>query len=466
MADRKLFAGPQLRRLRRARGLTQVALAESLEISASYLNLIERNQRPVTASILMRLAAVWDVDLRDLSADRTESGGADGLRRRLAHPLFADLAVDRNEVDEVMAAAPGFGDAFARLFDRWAAGGGTPDAAPPALTPMALVDAAIARWRGHFPDLDAQAEGLADELRLATGDLQAAIIERLRVRHGLAVRILPVSVMPEQLRRLDLHARQLHLSELLEPASRTFEAAVQLGLMEAKAEIDAVVAGADLVDRAADRLLRRHLAAYFAAALIMPYARFHRACEALGYDVALLQRRFATGLEQVAHRLTTLQRVGLRGLPFFMLRIDRAARVSKRFPGASDAPLAAEGGGCALWAIHAAFDRPATPIDQLVETEDGRRWFTIAAAIPPRAVPVGAIRAEHVVVLGVAAEHEAQLAYRRGRDRMADAAMPIGLDCPRCVRPACPQRATPPAGRRLDIDERARPAAPFPFTAD
>ncbi|MEL4403164.1 ImmA/IrrE family metallo-endopeptidase, partial [Shewanella algae] len=77
-------------------------------------------------------------------------------------------------------------------------------------------------------------------------------------------------------------------------------------------------------DRTAERLFRRHLASYFAAAVMMPYARFLRACEATGYDIELLQRRFGAGFEQVAHRLTTLQRVGARGLPFFMVRIDRA----------------------------------------------------------------------------------------------------------------------------------------------
>ena len=66
MAEQKLFAGHAVRRIRRANGLTQVAMAEALEISASYLNLMERNQRPLTAATMLRLAQRFDFDARTL----------------------------------------------------------------------------------------------------------------------------------------------------------------------------------------------------------------------------------------------------------------------------------------------------------------------------------------------------------------------------------------------------------------
>ena len=90
--------------------------------------------------------------------------------------------------------------------------------------------------------LSGRAEALADDLRLVPGGLNGALSERLRARHGLTVRILPLDVMPDHLRRLDYHGRQLQLSELLDEPSRTFAAAYQLGLAEAKAEIEALVA--------------------------------------------------------------------------------------------------------------------------------------------------------------------------------------------------------------------------------
>lgn len=457
----KLIAGHQVRKVRRQAQMSQAAMAEQLGISASYLNLIERNQRPLTAPLLVRLTELFDFDPRTLTA-AAPGGGADAIRRRLADPLFADLEIDRTELEEWIAAAPGGAEAFARAFDLL---GGSGAAIAAADDPIAAARSEIERWRNHFPDLDAAAEALADELRLSSGDLYSAIAERLRVKHNLTLRILPADVLPDVLRRLDLHARQLQLSEMLDPASRTFQAAFQLGAIEARAEIEALVRGAGLTDRAAERLYRRHLTSYFAAAVMMPYARFLRACESTGYDLELLQRRFGAGYEQVAHRLTTLQRVGARGLPFFMIRIDRAGQVSKRYAGASGARLVEADSRCPLWRLHHAFDRPGQIVRDLVELEDEERWFTLARTVQPHSRRAGEVGAEFVVGLGIAAVMASPLAHARGLD-LKGPATPIGLGCRRCTRPQCPQRSAPPAGRALLFNERERGLSPFGFAGE
>lgn len=462
MAEGKIFAGHAVRRLRRGAGLTQIAMADALEVSPSYLNLIERNQRPLTAALMLRLADRFDMDPRTLAAGEP-GGGADAMRRRLADPLFADLEIDRAELAEWLAAAPGGAEAFARAFDRMAAGGGDLTEAG---DPVAPVRREIERWRNHFPDLDAQAEALADELRVAGGDLYGVVSERLRARHALAVRILPVEVMPEMLRRLDLHARQLQLSETLDPASRTFAVAFQLAQIEAKSEIDALVRGAGFAERAQERLYRRHLTGYFAAALMMPYARFLRACEGTGYDVELLQRRFGAGFEQVAHRLTTLQRVGARGLPFFMLRIDRAGQASKRYAGASAAPLVESERFCPLWGLLHAFDRPGKLVRDLVALEDGGRWFTLARTVQPHGRRYGGVGAEFAIGLGLDAALATPLAAAAGIDLRDGPATPVGLGCRTCARPACPQRSAPPAGRAMIVNDRGGGVSPFGFAGD
>ena len=462
MAEQKIFAGRAVRRVRRQAGLTQAAMAERLAISASYLNLVERNQRPLTATLILRLVERFDFDARSLSAAEP-GGGADAIRRRLADPLFADLEIDRSELEEWLAAAPGGVEAFARAFDRAGQGEGVGSAGE--TDPIAPVRREIERWRGHFADLDAAAEALADELRLGAGDLFGAMAERLRVKHQLSLRILPVEVMPDRLRRLDLHARQLQLSETLDAASRSFAVASQLGQIEARAEIDALVRGAAFEERIAERLYRRHLASYFAAAVMMPYARFLRACESTGYDIELLQRRFGAGYEQVAHRLTTLQRVGARGLPFFMLRVDRAGQVSKRFAGASGSPLVEGPGVCPLWDVFAAFARPTEPLAQLVGLEDGGRWFTLVRGVNPASGWGEGVRARFAVALGLAADVAGSLAAARGID-LKGRAMPIGLGCRACTRADCPQRSAPPAGRALVVNDREAGLSPIGFVGD
>ena len=448
-----------MRRLRRASGLTQAGLAQALDVSPSYLNLIEANQRPLSAALMLRLAERFDFDPRSL-AGTVPGDGAEALRRRLADPMFADLNIDRAQLEDWIASAPDASEAFARLFDR-----GVSSGVPLQNDMIAATRREIERWRNHFADLDRAAETLADELRLGSTALYAAMYERLRVRHRLSIRILPVDVMPDSLRRLDLHARQLQLSELLDPASRTFAAAYQLAQLEAKDEIDALVRGGDFAERASERLFRRHLTSYFAAALMMPYARFLRACESTGYDVELLQRRFGAGFEQVVHRLTTLQRVGARGLPFFMLRIDRAGQASKRHSGASNSPLVESEGRCPLWRVHEAFSTPGRLITQLVVLEDDSRWFSLARTVQPQGGRAGGIRAEFAIGLGLSAELASPLASARGIDLRRGEATPIGLGCSACTRPDCPQRSAPPAGRALVFNERERGLTPFAFTA-
>src|SRR3954466_7202386 len=111
--DRKLFLGARLKRMRRALGLTQTRMAEDLGVSPSYLNLLERNQRPVTAQVLLRLAEAYDLDLKNLSSD-PESASATGVRGGVPDQIFRDLTVARHEIGEVADTAPGVSEAIVR----------------------------------------------------------------------------------------------------------------------------------------------------------------------------------------------------------------------------------------------------------------------------------------------------------------------------------------------------------------
>ena len=453
MAEAGLFAGAALRRLRKREGLTQSAMAARLAISPSYLNLIERNQRPLSARVVLQVAEQFDFDPRSLREDEA-IGGVDGLARRMADERFADLGIDRDELAEFLSAAPQAAAAFARLFDN----------AVPAERRDDPTDAArreIERWRNHFADLDSAAEALADELRLSRGDTYTALADRLRERHQLAIRILPREVLPDALRRLDLHARQLQLNEMLDPASRTFQAALQIAALEFRTDIANLAAGPQFADPAARALFERHLTAYVAAALIMPYGRFLRACEATGYDFDVLTRRFGVGFEQLAHRLTTLQRVGQRGLPFFMARLDRAGQYSKRYAGASGATLLESPDSCPLWHAHRAFERPGELLVQAV-LQDGAgaapaHWLTMARTVQGRG------GARFVVALGIEARLAGDLAAARGISLRPEDATAIGLGCARCHVPGCVQRSLPPRGAALQFSALEQGVTPFRF---
>jgi len=431
MAETNILAGPALRRLRKREGLTQAAMAAMLGISPSYLNLIERNQRPLSARVLVQVIERFDFDPRSLREDEA-IGGIDGLARRLADRRFADLGIDREEMQEFLAAAPQIAAAFVRLYD-------SSGAQPQAQEDSAVaVRRAVERWQNHFADLDHAAEALADELRLSRGEISAALSERLRERHQLQVRILPAEVMPGQARRLDLHARQLQLSEMLPGAARRFQIARQVGALEMREEIDTLVAGSGLAAGEARNAFREHVTDYLAGALLLPYRRFLRACEATGYDLFVLQRRFAVSFDQVAQRLTTLGRVGERGLPFFMAVIDRAGQVVSYTAGGSGALGVLEAARAPAFISYSAFERPGTLLTQAVTFGEGeaaaRHWFIITRTVDGDGVTCAARRA---VVLGIEARFAGELAHARGVSLDRLDAVPLGTPCGRCGRREC-----------------------------
>lgn len=457
MAEGPLFAGPAMRRLRKREGLTQAAMAARLSISPSYLNLIERNQRPLTARVLVQLVDRFDFDSTALRENEA-IGGIDGLARRLSDERFSDLGIDRDEVAEFLAAAPQAAAAFARLFDN--AG----DEREQSDEPLQASRREIERWRNHFADLDSAAESLADELRLSRADIGSALAERLRDKHQLSLRILPQDVMMKAVRRLDLHARQLQLSEMLDPPARNFQVAMQLAQLEQREAIENLAAAGQFNDDAARQLFRRHLVSYFAAALIMPYSRFLRACEATGYDLQILMRRFGVSLEQLAHRLTTLQRVGQRGLPFFMARIDRAGQFSKRFTGASGVTLLEGSATCPLWIPHSAFERAGQYCRQVVHLPEAgaapATWLTIARTVEGSFFD-GVTR--FAIVLGLEGRLAGNLALSRDLSLIEEDAQIIGPGCAACHVQDCRQRSLPPRGAKLYFEQLSHTDAPFQF---
>lgn len=465
MAERKLYLGGRLRRLRREIGLNQSAMAAEIGVSPSYLNHIERNQRPVTAGVLLRLAEAYDVDLKAFAAEGADGTGPEQLAEIFADPVFADLGIPRYELLELADNAPAAADAVARLYAAFAelrrrpAAEGEKEA--PALTPETWVRDFIQAQRNHFPYLEEAAETLAGALGDPLG-LAEPLRRRLKEGFGVEPRVVPPELLDGASQHYDLHRKRLMLSALLRPESRTFALAYQVGLMEFRPLLQRMLDSATAPDPPTRRLLHMSLANYAAGAIMMPYAPFLAAAERHRYDIDRLCGEFGASVEQVAHRLTTLGRTGARGIPFFMLRVDAAGNVSKRFAGEAF-PFSRFGGTCPRWNLHAAFQTPGRIVTQLVETPDGQRFFTIARTVE-RAVRLDPREDSSLAVgLGCDARHAPRLAYADGYDLKNPYVTPIGPACPICPRARCPQRAAAPAGRTLTVTETRKTISPFPF---
>lgn len=471
-ADRKLFLGARLKRLRRDLSLTQTAMAADLGVSPSYLNHIERNQRPVSAQLLLRLADTYDVDLRTLN----QGSAADEARLTeiLADPLFKGLSAPRHELVQLLEEAPGVADAFLRLYQAFDDGRAKARAA--AENGEGLIETSPAEWvreyiqsRGnHFAELDQMGEALADALAAdapAHGDgFEPAARQRLAAKHALGVRTLPADVMVEWTRRYDLHRRRLLLSETLGPSSRAFAIAYQLALVEHGPALHAMAEASGAPDAATRSLLKVALTNTLAAAILMPYAAFQRTAEDTGYDLARLQARFGVSYEQAAHRLTTLSRPTARGVPFFLMRVDQAGNISKRY-AAGAFPFSRFGGACPRWRLHSAFRTPGRIITQIIETPDGGRWFTFARTVERQGQDGFGESHDLAVGLGCELRHAHRLAYAHGLDLDRPDVTPIGPSCRLCHRHPCAERAAAPIDRPLAVDDWSKSVSPYPFGA-
>ena len=371
----KLLIGPKLRRFRNSLGLTQARMAEDLRISASYLNLIERNQRAMSAKVLLRMASTYDFDISEFS-DAGDAQLVASTYEALRASRFNDMPVSKNEVEDVVGISPN----LARAFQSLLSDAPTPNASSDqtAIRALDIVRDFIQDNVNFFPDIDSAAAKLTEELGLSKTQPRAALTERLKSKHDISVRIVPTDIMPNMLRWFDRHNQRINLSELLSQSGRRFQLAFQIGMLEQRNLIDARLDRAKIDGREARGLARTSLANYFAAAVLMPYARFLREAEKSRYDVELLSHRFGTSFEQTAHRLTTLNDPAARGIPFFFLRIDIAGNVSKRFSAGKFA-FANQGGACPIWNIHETSQTPGAFT---------RKWCNCPRAALKRARPI------------------------------------------------------------------------------
>lgn len=468
---RKTFLGVKLKTLREQRGQTQAALAQALKLSPSYVNQLENNERPLSVAVLLRLQSALGVDLQFFSEDDEARLFAQlhEIVAETALPAAAEGRVPDAELRTLVQQMPALSQLLLRLHGRArgaeqrlaSLGLGERDGhagSAASLGPHEEVRDFFYAQHNHIDTLDRAAEALS--ARLGAADHAQDLTRRLEA-HLLAAHRIQVQQLPEErLRRFEPAQRLLLLSDALTPGQAAFQLATQLAYLEAGAEIARLVGTAPFSAEAAS-LARIGLASYFAGALLLPYGRFLAAAQELRYDIALLAKRFGVSFETVCHRLSTLQRREARGLPFFFVRVDRAGNISKR-QSATDFHFSRSGGTCPLWNVYEAFAQPGRVLTQVARMPDGRSYLWIAHCELRPTGGYGAPAREFAIGLGCDLRHAEQLVYAKGLDLASpDSATPIGPGCKLCEREGCAQRAFPPLGKQLRIDENERSAEPY-----
>lgn len=457
--------GQTIRRLRQERLLTQSALAERLGISASYLNLLEHDQRRMTAGLLIKIAELFRVDLATLSgAEQRQTEVA--LREAFSDPALDSELVPPEEASSLAALPRAAGAVLGlhralRVAREDASGIALPSGRRVRL-PYEEAHDVFQQNANHFPVLERRAEAIGRALSEGSAprpsEMNHAIAERLRAAHGVTLRVV---ALEGALRTFDPQTRLLSLSEQLPRESRGFHMAFQLMLLEARDAVDALVAGFSPSSREGEATIRIGLLNYVAAALLMPYDAFLAAARDLRHDLDALAARFSVSFEQACQRLTTLQASGARGVPFFFLNTDLAGNISKRF-SAGVFPFARYGGTCPRWIVHHAALTPGAIRVQVAQLPDGATFLTVARCLVSVATHWSEPPPVHVIGMGCDLAHAHEMVYADGID-LARAVVGIGLSCRLCDRPDCRSRAFPPLEHRLEIDPTVTAATPWRF---
>ena len=463
--------GSRLRRLREEQHLTQAAFAETLGLSASYLNQLEKDTRPITSRVLARLSEVYGVDSTFFASDSDTRLIAE-LTEALSDPQVSS-GIPSSEVIDLVRAHPALARAFAVLNQRYRNSadllaaltesrnvpGGEVDHSALAMPHEEVRDYFYQR-QNYIDSLDTAAEELTNRIRMNRGDVRTELENRLAETHG--VRVARRVDLPDGLwHRFSAEERRLDLSAHLTAGQQAFRVASELAFLEHEDLLDQLVADGTFSSPAARALALRGLANYFAAAVLMPYERFLDTAEDFRYDVERLMTFHATGYETVCHRLSTLQRPGAAGVPFSFVRVDRAGNMSKR-QSASGMHFTTSGGTCPLWNIYETFSFPGKIMRQVAETTDGRMHLWVSRTVTTRPMRFGQSRKTFAIGLGCEARHAHRTVYAQGLDlNDADAATKIGAGCRMCERPACPPRAFPPLNRTLSVDAHRSALSPY-----
>lgn len=464
MATQKIYAGASLRETRGRAGLTQRAFADRLGVSLPYLSQMENNHRPVSAGVLLRLASEFSVDLGAMAVGDAERMVLD-MAEALADPLF-DSAPPRADLRLAATNAPALARAFLDLYRAHREGQERLAAMDEALGAGAQ-NATSSPWEEvrdffHYCDnyidaVDRAAEHFARQ-RPDIPPLQGAIAAL--AERGIDVAMAELGSGPVYLRE----GKRITLNATAAAPTQAFQLLHLLALETRGDLLEATLELARFRSPSARNIARLGLANYFAGAAMMPYARFLECARDQRHDLERMAHLFHASLEQVAHRLSTMQRGGNRGVPFFFVRVDQAGTITKRH-SATRMQFARFGGACPLWNVHQAFETPGRFLRQLAETPDGKRYLLLARDVSKPGGAFGAPVRRFAIGLGCEISHAREMIYADGLDvGNPQLFEPIGVSCRICPRQNCHQRSVPPMDRHIRIPQDRPGPLPYEIT--
>ncbi|WP_415285076.1 helix-turn-helix domain-containing protein [Candidatus Pelagibacter sp. Uisw_130] len=466
MSQLDLKIGPKIKAFRRQLGLQANKLAEELEISPSYLNLIESGKRKIDGDLLLKVCEKLNIQLSDLTT-KSDINLENTISEILDDKLFEDLDILGPEVKDLVGTNPKIGRALVRLGDILKKkdhelinkieklSGKIVDNRKNSF-PGEVISDFLQENKNYFPKLEEFANKVFEKIQVNNRTRYIALCEYLKKEYSITVKdIIPEDGKPFS-KIFNKKKGELLLSDYNTLETKKLHAASQIAQEGASKEINQYLSNFNFPSEESKRLTQVALLNYCGAAILMPYKLFHLESKKLKYDLELLQNTFATSFEQVAHRVTCLQDPKLPGIPFHMLRTDIAGNISKRF-SLSGIEIPRYGGACPRWNVYSAFTRPGVIQAAVSKMTNGEKYVCIARTVEKGVGRYGLSKSILSIGLGCEAKYAKQFVYTENLD-ISDkkTEIPIGVSCRTCDRLDCSQRAFPPLHKKFDVDINSR----------
>ena len=459
--------GVVVRRLRRGQSLTQRDLANKLDISVAYINLIENNRRSITVPILLKVAKLFNIELSELTNDYNKQLNSD-LMDIFSDNIFEEHELKNNDIKDFCVNSPIVGDAVRTLYDKYlqnkkdlgeladqmiSVKQEISDTVGSEKSSADFISDMLQSNNNYFSDIEEISEKELPAIDFDNGNRLRSMINFLEKKFSIKIKFEEENLQNNFVKKYIAEKKILKISNALSRESKEFLIAHQLGLIIGKDSIEAKLEKEGITDNNTLALGKTVLANYFASCLLMPYDNFLKYSKKHRYDIDMLSNRFETSFEQVCHRLTTLQKPGNKGIPFHFMRVDIAGNVSKRF-SLSGLKIPRYSVACPRWNVYSAFLNPGKIKVQLSKMLDGKTFVCLARTVSKR---IGDYRSPETffsIGLGFDISHSKDCIYADNLDEKYS--VPTGLSCRTCERENCRQRAFPPIHKNLKFNENVR----------
>ena len=466
MSQFDLKIGPKIRAFRRQLGLQANKLAEQINISPSYLALIEGGKRKIDGDLLLKICQELKIELSDLTS-KSDINLANNISELLDDKLFEDLDILGPEVQDLVNTNPKIARALIKLGDNYKQKDHEIVSKVENLSgkmidnrrnsfPGEVVSDFLQENKNYFSKLEEFANNVFEKIHTNNRSTYIGLCNFLKSEYGITVK----DVIPKEGRSFskifNKEKKELLLSDYVALETKKLYAAAQIAQEGAINEINEYLSKFSFPTEESKKLTKVSLLNYCGAAILMPYKQFHTECIKQKYDLELLQNTFATTFEQIAHRVTTLQDPKLPGIPFHFLRVDIAGNISKRF-SLSGIEIPRYGGACPRWNVYSAFTRPGVIQAAVSKMSNGEKYVCIARTVEKGIGRFGETKSILSIGLGCEAKYAKDFVYTENlniNDKKSE--IPIGVSCRTCDRLDCSQRAFPPLHKKFDVDINSR----------